>query len=236
MGNSRCEHMIRILSDFFSLFYPAYCLACADALVTGEDLICTRCLADMPKTNQHTVVLNSLKEKLSFRFPVVYAMAWFKFKKGNKVQELLHQLKYKGQREVGFRLGVMIGDELAKSEFSATWNVIVPVPLHPSRRRVRGYNQSEEFAKGLSSQLQIPCSDNFIVRKVKTKTQTKKSKLARWKNVREVFIMKNNTEVIGKHVLLVDDVITTGATLEACASSLLQAGCSSISVVCIAEA
>lgn len=228
--------MLKIISDFFSLIYPRYCLACTDALVKGEEIICTGCLLDMPKTNHHEMIANPLQERLSLRFPVRHAYAFYYFKKASKVQALLHQLKYKNHPEIGQRLGSVIGTSLAEKGLGKEWDVIVPVPLHASRRRSRGYNQSEEFAKGLSKVLGIPYTENFVKRNVKTQTQTRKSKLSRWKNVREVFALKNEEDVKGKRILLADDVVTTGATLEACAHALLGAGCSEVSVVCIAEA
>jgi ComF family protein len=231
-----CGNMLKIFSDFFSLIYPRYCLACADALVTGEDTICTGCLLDMPKTNQHQLINNALQQRLSLRFSVKHAYAFYYFKKASKVQKLLHELKYKNHPEIGVRLGYVMGTQLAERGLSSEWDVIVPVPLHASRKRSRGYNQSEEFAKGLSQALGIPYTENFVKRNVKTQTQTRKTKLSRWKNVREVFAMKNEREVKDKRILLADDVVTTGATLEACATALLQAGCADVSVVCIAEA
>lgn len=225
-----------ILEDFISLIYPNYCLACSGSLVKGEDSVCSHCLLDLPKTNFHKQPNNDLYERLSLRFPLQHAFAYYYFKKGSKVQELLHQLKYKHHPEIGQKIGRVLGQELVLTQFENAFDLIVPVPLHPSRKRSRGYNQSEEFAKGLSEVLRIGYTDNFIKRSVQTQTQTRKSKLNRWRNVSEVFEMKNEEEVKGKRILLVDDVVTTGATLEACARSLLQAGCSEISIACIAVA
>ncbi len=168
--------------------------------------------------------------------PLTHAFAYYHFKKGGRVQELLHQLKYKNHPEIGVKIGKVMAQELTAVEFGETYHLIVPVPLHPTRKRSRGYNQSEEFAKGLSMGLGIPYTDSFVKRSVKTQTQTRKSKLNRWRNVSEVFEMKDAAAVKGKHILLVDDVVTTGATLEACAQALLEAGCSQISIACIAMA
>lgn len=228
--------ILNILNDFFSLVYPNYCLACRGSLIKGEDIVCTGCLLDMPKTNYQKTHNNPLLERLSLRMPLQHAFAYYHFKKGSKAQELLHSLKYHNHPEIGIKLGKVLGQELVSAGHSNSFDLIVPVPLHASRRRVRGYNQSEEFAKGLSEVLKIPYTDNFVKRKVKTQTQTRKSKLNRWQNVSEVFEVKNVDQIMNKRVLLVDDVVTTGATLEACATPLLNSGCSQLSIACIAVA
>ncbi len=225
-----------IIKDFISLFYPNYCLACSTSLVRGEEIVCSGCLLDMPKTNFHKADNNPLLERLSLRMPLKQAFAYYHFKKGSKVQGLLHSLKYNNHPEIGVKIGKVMGQEIVNEGFENTFDIIVPVPLHPSRRRIRGYNQSEELAKGLSETLKIPYTENFIKRRVKTQTQTRKTKLHRWQNVRDVFEMKDQQEIRGKRVLLVDDVVTTGATLEACANTLLAAGCSELSIACIAVA
>jgi len=225
-----------ILRDFISLIYPSYCLACADSLAKGEELICTSCLSQMPQTNHHQDHFNSLKNRLSSRMDVRYAMALFKFSKSGRVQNLLHTLKYKNQPELGIRLGVMYGDRILSTSLANTFDLIIPVPLHPSRKRKRGYNQSAKFAEGLSQSLGIPFSDDILERTVKTETQTRKSKLNRWQNMTDVFRVKNIEAVRDKNILLVDDVVTTGSTLEACGNYLVHAGCVSLSIACIAEA
>lgn len=175
-------------------------------------------------------------DRLSLRIPLAHAFAYYYFRKGGKVQEILHQLKYNNRPEIGGKIGRVFAEELVAEGYEKSFEIIVPVPLHPSRKRSRGYNQSEEFAKGLSERLNIPYTDNFVKRSVKTHTQTRKSKLNRWQNVSEVFEIRNPEEVANKKVLLVDDVVTTGATLEACSIPLLRAGCAQLSVACIAVA
>jgi ComF family protein len=222
--------------DFLSLIYPNYCLACSGSLVKGEDLLCSLCLLEMPKTEYHKMAVNPLWERLQLRMPLKHAFAYYHFSKGGKVQELLHTFKYKGRAEIGHRIGKVFAIELKEAGYSDQFDCIVPVPLHTSRKRARGYNQSEEFARGLASELALPCTDSFVKRAVKTQTQTRKSKLNRWKNVSEVFEIKNEVEVRNKRILLVDDVVTTGATLEACSIPLLKAGCAELSIACMAAA
>jgi ComF family protein len=224
------------LNDFVSLFFPRYCLSCHGSLVKGEEMICTRCMLEMPQTDFHMKHSNSLRERLQMRFPLHYAMALFRFSKSGRVQEMLHTLKYKNQPELGVSLGKMYGEKLLSSGYQAAWDMIVPVPLHSSRQRKRGYNQSSKFAEGLSEKLHIPVVEDALVRRVKTETQTKKSKLNRWENVKLVFELKSLVFPPRSRVLLVDDVVTTGATLEACTNVLLTEGCESVSIACIAEA
>jgi ComF family protein len=225
---------MEILQDFIYLFFPNYCRGCDGSLVKGEKIICTRCMLDLPKSNYHLERDNPFYQKFSGRIPVKFVMTLFKFVKRGKVQHLLHALKYKNQPEIGIQLGRIYGADLLQENYKDQFDVIVPVPLHPSKRRKRGYNQSEEFGKGLSEILEIPCTEKFLKRTKATTTQTRKTKLSRWENVSEVFEVYEREELKGKRILLVDDVVTTGATLEACGDKLLQAGCGDVSIACIA--
>lgn len=223
-----------ILEDFISLFYPRYCRGCHNSLVKGEDLICTQCLLEMPKSYYHLHPDNPFFQKFRGRLPLKHVMTLFKFTKESRVQHVLHALKYKQQPEIGEMLGRIYGKDLLEANYSRTFDLIVPVPLHVSRRKLRGYNQSEEFGKGLSQILDVPCNDTYMVRAAKTETQTHKTKLSRWENVNRIFEVINPGSIAGKRVLLVDDVVTTGATLEACGEALLGAGCRQLSIACIA--
>ncbi len=225
-----------ILTDFISLFFPRYCLACSESLVKGEDILCTSCLLELPKTNYHLQEGNPIEEKLFGRIPIKHAWAFLKFRKRGTVQHLLHQLKYNNHPEIGIALGKVFGRVLSDSGFDQSFDLIVPVPLHKSRLLKRGYNQSSKFAEGLSSSLKIPWDESITIRKGKTATQTKKSRMQRWENVKDVFTVSQNSKISGKRVLLVDDIITTGATLEACGQHLIAAGCAQLSIAVIAEA
>ena len=223
-------------NDFVTLFYPNHCLGCSNSLFKGEEILCTRCILELPKTGYHEQIENTIKSRLIGRLPLTYAMAFLKFRKTGVVQHLLHQLKYNNHPEVGVRLGKLYGKDLIDAGFESRFDLIIPVPLHTSRKRRRGYNQSEKFAEGLSHMLQLPCDESIVKRTVKTTTQTRKTKIERWENVKDVFQVKQPEKVIGKRILLVDDVITTGATLEACGQQLLNTGCTELSIACIAEA
>jgi ComF family protein len=205
-------------------------------LFKGEEILCTRCILELPKTGYHEHIENTIKSRLIGRLPLTYAMAFLKFRKTGVVQHLLHQLKYNNHPEVGVRLGKLYGKDLIEAGFESRFDLIIPVPLHTSRKRRRGYNQSEKFAEGLSHMLQLPCDESIVKRTVKTTTQTRKTKIERWENVKDVFQVKQPEKIIGKRILLVDDVITTGATLEACGQQLLNFGCTELSIACIAEA
>lgn len=227
---------IELWGDFVSLFFPNYCLGCTNTLVKGEDILCTNCILELPKTHYHQAIDNPIRQRLEGRIHLSYAIAFLKFRKTGMVQHLLHQLKYNNHPEVGVRLGKLYGKELLESGYKNAFDLIIPVPLHKSRQRKRGYNQSAKFAEGLADSLQIPWDEQCVERTVKTKTQTRKNKIERWENVKEVFRITNPERVRQKKILLVDDVITTGATLEACGRHLLEHGCAELSFACLAEA
>jgi ComF family protein len=168
--------------------------------------------------------------------PVYSAASFFFFYKGGHVQQLMHQLKYKGQKDIGIFLGNLYGKELLKSPLFNTVEYIIPVPMHPKKEKIRGYNQSEIFANGLSQSMKVPVDTKTLIKTTKTETQTKKSRFTRWENVKEVFEVKDYGHFANKHVLLVDDVITTGSTLESCILNLMKAPGIKISVASLAYA
>ena len=222
--------------DFLDLLFPNYCLTCPRLLVTGEQWICTDCFHDLPQTNDHQIPDNIVAQRLSGRLPVQYAMALYRFRKLGKIQRLLQHLKYKHKPGIGKVLGRRYGAILKEVHFSKIFDLIVPVPLHTSRLWTRGYNQSAFFAQGLSEVLNVPWSDRYLKRTKKTVTQTKHSKTKRLQSVAGAFRATHITEIRHKHLLLVDDIITTGATLEACGMALLDAGIQKLSIAAIAAA
>ncbi len=222
--------------DFFNLFFPNYCLTCQKPLVKGETLICTDCLYELPQTTHHQEPDNVVVQRLAGRLPVGHAMALYKFRKSDKVQHLLHHLKYRHKPVIGKVLGRRYGTLLKESHLSNTFDLVVPVPLHSSKLRKRGYNQSDFFAQGLAEVLHIPWSKQHLKRTKKTVTQTRKSKLDRLKSVEDAFYVTNVETLHNQHILLVDDIITTGATLEACGLVLLASGIKELSVATIAVA
>jgi len=236
MKSNALNSAIDVCRDFVSLFYPHYCLGCSQALFKGEEILCTRCIRDLPKTGYHEDENNPVKSRLMGRLPIKHAMAFLRFRKTGIVQHLLHQLKYNNHPEVGVKLGQVYGKELVDFGMINEFDLIVPVPLHETRKRRRGYNQSARFAEGLSKSLQIPWDESISTRKVSTSTQTRKSKVERWENVKDVFDIYQPEKIREVRILLVDDVMTTGATLEACGKHLIEAGCKELSIACLAEA
>lgn len=225
-----------MLNDFISLIFPNVCASCGKSLFQKEHSICTWCAYHLPRTDFHKHNDNPIAKIFWGRVNIYAAAAFYNFGKGGKVQHLVHQLKYKGQKEIGVSLGKLYGFDLKKSEEFATVDTIIPVPLHPKRKRQRGYNQSEFFAQGLSESMKVVTDFKTLFRALESQTQTKRSRFSRWKNVESVFQLKNAKRLEGKHILLVDDVITTGATLEACAHTLLKIPGVRVSVATIAYA
>lgn len=219
--------------DFLALVFPQTCCICRRSLFDFENLLCKICLAKLPVTHYHLRSEdNDLKTKITGLTDVRRVFSFLRFTKRGMSQRILHQLKYKHKPELGNLLGRTYGRVLLDA-FGPQWDLVTPVPLHPLKLKTRGYNQSERFAQGLADVLGIPVHTGL--QRVKfTETQTNKSRWQRWENVETVFEVASELGVIGKNILLVDDVMTTGATLAACANTLLDAGAKSIDIAVIA--
>jgi ComF family protein len=224
------------LADFVSLIFPQLCPACHASLVANENILCTDCLYSLPFTNFHLQPDNIVAQQFWGKLPVEAAYALYYFNKGGKVQNLIHQFKYNGMHRIGNVLGNIAGKQLVKSPVFTTADMIIPVPLHKSRLKERGYNQSACFADGLAQQLNAVVERNNLVRIAATKTQTHKSRFARFQNMQEVFAVEQPERLANKHVLLVDDIVTTGSTLEACGMELLKVTGLKLSIATIAYA
>lgn len=211
---------VKILNDIESLFFPDVCLACFNTMLTNEKTICTKCRHELPVTNYHLYKENPVKKVFYGRVPIQNATALLRYKNTGPVRNLIHQLKYKGQEEIGSFLGSWLGHELLKTEAYQAIDVIIPVPLHTKRLKQRGYNQVAKFGKQLALVLNAAYIDIVIYRTMHSDTQTFKTRLMRWQDKEAVFTSLNKEILKDKHVLLVDDVITTGATLEACANTI----------------
>jgi len=225
---------LSLFDDFLSLIYPRICMSCGKSLFKYEQCLCLFCLYHLPRTNFHFEKENAVSRLFWGKTPVYSAASLFFFYKGGRVQHLMHQFKYKGQKDIGIVLGSLYGKELIKSPLFNTAEYIVPVPMHPKKEKIRGYNQSEIFANGLAQSMKIPVDTKTLIKTIKTETQTRKSRFSRWENVKEVFDIKNYAHFTNKHILLVDDVITTGSTLESCILQLLKVERIKISVVSLA--
>jgi len=209
-----------IFEDFLALVFPKTCCLCKRSLFDFENQLCKICIANLPVTNYHLRPQNNeLVTKIMGLTHPNLVMSFLRFTKKGVSQSLLHQLKYKNKPEIGAELGRVYGSILLSNSFQENWDQITPVPLHPLKQKRRGYNQSEQFANGLSDSLGIPVI-NSLERVLFTETQTKKSRIERIENVSQVFAIGKDKPVNGKRILLVDDVMTTGATLVSCANML----------------
>ena len=223
-------------NDLIGLLFPNLCNACGVPLFHSEDTICTKCLYDLPFTDYHLHAENRVAKQLWGRLPLNAAMAMLYFRKGAKVQNLIHNLKYNNKTDVGVVLGQQLGERLKISPLYESVDLIIPVPLHRKKFRKRGYNQSTYIAQGISEKMEIPFGETQLIRRVETDSQTKKNRYNRYENMKSVFSVVRAEEILNKHILLVDDVVTTGATLEACANILLENGASKVSIAALAFA
>ena len=228
--------MHRMFTDFVSMLFPEYCLMCSGPLERGEESICIHCKYNLPVTNHHLSSSTEVLQKFWGKVPIRYAWAYLKFTKQGNVQKVLHKLKYNGHQQIGITLGHWYGHELSAASLNKEFDLILPVPLHPNKLKKRGYNQSDTFAKGLSDSMGLPWYHNVLQKGTFNETQTNKRRLERWQNVKDVYCVKDATVIANQRILLVDDVVTTGSTLEACALTLVEAACKEVSIATIATA
>jgi ComF family protein len=224
------------LADFISLLFPELCPACGESLIATEQLMCTQCRYNLPFTNFHLQADNIVARQFWGKINIEAAYALYYFAKGGKVQNLMHHFKYKGMHRIGNLLGTIAGTQLMQNDKFKNIDYIIPVPLHKTRLKQRGYNQSKCFADGLAKKLTGVVNDNTLVRIRATETQTHRSRFLRFENMQEVFKVTNTKKLENKHILLVDDIVTTGSTLEACGTELLKIPGLKLSIATIAYA
>ena len=225
-----------IADDFLSLFLPRLCLSCGVHLVRGEEILCTGCMLDMARTDYHLKRGNMLEQAFWGRCTIERVAAFSVYNRGSRIRKLIHQLKYAGRNDIGIMLGEVYGAILVESGFTDGIDMLVPVPLDPARERRRGYNQSRCIAEGIASHCNLPVRCDILFRTGKSGSQTSSGRYERWENVEGLFTVSKPPEITGKHVLLVDDVITTGSTVEACVAALQCAGGVRVSVAALAAA
>ena len=225
---------MRLYKSLINLLFPCVCAGCGNILLEGEDTVCTTCRFLLPKTGYENNPDNPLAQMFYGQMPFNAVMAEFFFSKTGKVQHLIHGLKYHHCRENGMFLGQEIGKSLLKATDYQGIDCIVPIPLHPKKEKIRGYNQSHVIAEGISEIMNIPIVEKCLVRSVFTDTQTHKTRDERYQNVKDIFKIENPEILENKHVLLVDDVLTTGATLMSAGKALLQVKGIKISVATVA--
>lgn len=225
-----------IWGDFISLIYPRTCVCCGKLLLKSDDFICNYCFVSLPKSNFHQEADSEIDRVFYGRVPLLKAGSYLLFEKSGKVQKILHSIKYQKNKDLAVQMGIWYGETIKDNPLFSKSDFIVPVPLHPKKQKERGFNQSETFAIGLSKALSIPVMTNNLVRNEYTSTQTRKSKIERWENVKDKFDLRHPELLQNKTILLVDDVITTGATIDACYEALKNIPGIKVSVLSLAYA
>ncbi|MBL7112037.1 MAG: ComF family protein [Bacteroidales bacterium] len=215
--------------DFINLIFPKVCPACGELLMKNESVICAGCLYALPRTNFHLERDNPVAKTFWGRVRLENATSFYSYQAGSYLRRLIHELKYKGFKEIGEELGRQFGNELQATAFNES-ELIIPVPLGKRKMKKRGFNQSECIARGLSLSMGKAVNTTAVIRTRNTRTQTKKSRYDRWLNVEDSFRVVDANALQEKHILLVDDVVTTGATIEACASEILKVPGAKVSV------
>lgn len=212
-----------MLKDLISLFFPEQCACCHRHLKKNESLICTFCRHDLPCGQYTNIPFNAIEKRFFGRVPLCATTALFRFQENGKIQKLIHALKYQNKPLIGIFAANLMGQEILNSDRFPPIDIIIPVPLHPKKQRKRGYNQNTLFGQKLAEILSAEFCNTILLKKNSNRTQTRQSRRDRWQNVQNSFYLKNPKKLTKKHILLIDDVITTGATLEACYKQLLKA-------------
>jgi ComF family protein len=237
MATIRISAFTTLAADMAALLFPRLCAGCGDGLRIGEEAICTACRLELAPSFDFAAPAENPSARVFWgRIPVQAAASGYVFGSHGRIQEIIHQLKYKGRRDAGVELGKTIARQMAAVHPFNTVSLIVPVPLHSSRLRQRGYNQAAAFGQGIAELLGVPLRENILLRLQATRTQTRKTRDERWQNVDSVFSVSDPASIENKHILLVDDVLTTGATLESAARPLLAVHGVTVSIVTIAAA
>jgi len=230
------SYLYSTFEDLIALFYPNTCIVCGENLLKEEECVCIPCLYKIPKTECFRQAENSVSKLFWGRVQLQNAAALYQFQKEGSTQKLIHELKYEGGKNMGIFLGKQLGYALQDSNFFSDIDCIIPIPLHPKKERLRGYNQSKYIAKGLKEIVHIKMNTRSLIRTENTDSQTRKKRFSRWENMMNSFALQKTKKLENKHILLIDDVVTTGATLEACAQKLLEIEGVKVSIATIAVA
>jgi ComF family protein len=222
--------------DLIHLFYPHLCAACAHDLPSRQQIICPACISQLPKTFDETALDNPTAKMFAGRMDLCTAWSTFYFHKGGMMQLLIHEIKYKKEKSLGIFMGELMGESMKSISNVQPFDAIVPLPMHASKERQRGYNQAMLIAEGVSLTTGIPVINDAIIKTKKTTSQTNKQRTARWKNAEGNFKIIKPESLQHKHLLLIDDVITTGATLEACGSVIMKTPGIQLSIATLARA
>jgi ComF family protein len=222
------------LTDFIHLFFPHVCTGCGSDIINNKHQLCLKCLSELPVTNFFSQPANPVEKKFYGRIPVRNAGSGYFFTKDSLLETLIYELKYKGNKDIGFYLGQLLAKFLSNNNAFNDIDILVPLPLNPKRQKKRGYNQAASLCNGIASVWKRPVVENAVIRKVNTETQTHMDRITRWENMDGVFAIAEPSLIRDKHILLVDDVITTGASLEACGSEILKVFGTSLSIATLA--
>jgi ComF family protein len=230
--------MLTTLKSYFSdlthLVFPHHCEGCGTDVLQDEQLLCAACINHLPETNYITLTGNPVEKMFYGRLKLAYAGSGYYFTKESLIQHLIHQLKYKGNKDIGIYLGKLIGHQIKSSGRFEDVDALVPLPLNPKREFKRGYNQAAAICEGIAEIWKKPLLKDAVTRTIFTETQTQQDRVHRWENMDGVFQVNNEKAIKEKHVLLVDDIVTTGATLEACGAAILQVADTRLSLVTLA--
>lgn len=216
------------------LIYPSLCAACKQVLAQQESCICSSCIYKLPYTNYHHIAENPLEKIFWGRIKIEEINSLLYFEKASKTQQLMHNLKYKGEQDIGIKLAQILCDEYKQAKKIIRYDALTCIPLHKQKLRIRTYNQCSSFTRELSRQWQLPFYPEILIRKHNNTSQTKKNRISRWENVDQIFSVSNYKLLENKHILLIDDIITTGATLEACGQEILLAEGTKLSILTMA--
>ncbi len=220
--------------DLTGLIYPHTCAGCGQKLVKGEQEICLACLLEIPQTHFHRDPQNPIWKLFRGRVDVGMAASYLYFDKGSRVQSMLHAIKYKGNQNLARQLGMLYGHVLSQDHVLDGMDYLIPIPLHPLKLKKRGYNQSDVWGEGLAASTGIILLNNNLYRTENTASQTRKSRIGRWENVKDIFALHKPEEIRGKRVVLLDDVVTTGSTLESAAQCLVDGGAAQVNILTLA--
>lgn len=224
-----------IKESVIHLFFPHVCTGCGNDILSNQSVLCIRCMNAMPETNFEQHANNPIEKMYWGRLPLVTGTAQFYFTKESLMQHLMHQFKYKNNRSLGLQLGQIMGEQIQRSGRIKP-DALIPLPLFPAKEKKRGYNQATLLCSGMAAIMKVPVIENAVIRPQHTETQTKKGRIERWKNMEGKFILHDQEAIKNKHLLLVDDIVTTGATLEACGLELLKANNVKLSIASLCYA
>jgi ComF family protein len=219
-----------VKESLLHFFFPHICEGCGTDIISREHYLCVQCLNRLPLTDYHLYAGNPVEKVFWGRIPLAGATAQYYFTKHSLIQQLMHQVKYKGNKELAFYLGKIMGQQLAASNRFIYTDGLIPLPHFPDKEKKRGFNQATVLSQGIASVLNKPVLNDVVCRSIHTETQTKKNRIERWQNMENGFALIHGQAIENKHVVLVDDVITTGATLEACGRVILQVDTARLSI------